>query len=410
MIGGLLKTTSRMTIAAAATFLVGGLTLTPATAADLGGDCCADLEERVAELEASTARHANKKVSLTIYGWVNQAMLFWDDGVDHDFYVVDNDHAGSRFGLKGEGKLREGVSVGYKLEIGTTNDALSGVDNRSPLAFDNGDDAGSNVFVRQENVWISSAHLGKLTLGQQGSPLYDTNGAVDLGGGTTWSAYDYPQGTGYYFDIRDQSGPPGPTFSGVTWYEIINSFGPGRDELIRYDTPDWNGFHLAAAVGEDDVWSLGAWYNGSFSGTDVAFGVANRHVSGDDAAERDDFSVAASVYNGSSGIFFVAEYDLRNRDVGVDGSNIYLKGGWRKNVNGMGETALYGEWSRTQDATIADVEGTMWGLGVTQDLDAVGATMYLHYRNLSVTEGENIICFGGCEDFSSVLAGMVVTF
>ena len=34
----------------------------PAKAADLGGDCCADLEERVAELEATTARKGNKKV------------------------------------------------------------------------------------------------------------------------------------------------------------------------------------------------------------------------------------------------------------------------------------------------------------------------------------------------------------
>ena len=46
-----------------------------AVAADLGGDCCADLEERVAELEATTARKGNRKVSLTISGWVNQALL-----------------------------------------------------------------------------------------------------------------------------------------------------------------------------------------------------------------------------------------------------------------------------------------------------------------------------------------------
>src|SRR5215831_8130585 len=32
-----------------------------AKAADLGGDCCADLEERVAELEATTARKATAR-------------------------------------------------------------------------------------------------------------------------------------------------------------------------------------------------------------------------------------------------------------------------------------------------------------------------------------------------------------
>ncbi|MBN9281890.1 MAG: porin, partial [Hyphomicrobium denitrificans] len=37
-------------------------------AADLGGDCCADLEQRIAELEATTATKGNRKVSLTISG------------------------------------------------------------------------------------------------------------------------------------------------------------------------------------------------------------------------------------------------------------------------------------------------------------------------------------------------------
>ena len=41
-------------------------------AADLGGNCCADLEERIAELEATTARKGNRKMSLTITGQVNR--------------------------------------------------------------------------------------------------------------------------------------------------------------------------------------------------------------------------------------------------------------------------------------------------------------------------------------------------
>src|SRR6185295_4598321 len=40
----------------------------PAQAADLGGDCCSDLDERIAELESSTARKGNRKVSLTVSG------------------------------------------------------------------------------------------------------------------------------------------------------------------------------------------------------------------------------------------------------------------------------------------------------------------------------------------------------
>jgi hypothetical protein len=47
----------------------------PAQAADLGGDCCADLEERIADLEATTARKGNGKVKLTVYGKVNEGVI-----------------------------------------------------------------------------------------------------------------------------------------------------------------------------------------------------------------------------------------------------------------------------------------------------------------------------------------------
>ena len=89
-IGALMKTTSRFAVAAAAGLFVGGIALTPAQAADLGGDCCADLEERVAELEATTVSKGNRKVSLKISGQVTKALLIWDDGDESDAYVVDN--------------------------------------------------------------------------------------------------------------------------------------------------------------------------------------------------------------------------------------------------------------------------------------------------------------------------------
>ena len=55
MYGGLKKSASRLALVAAA-----GVLSTGAYAADLGGDCCADLEERVAELEATTVRKGNR--------------------------------------------------------------------------------------------------------------------------------------------------------------------------------------------------------------------------------------------------------------------------------------------------------------------------------------------------------------
>ena len=61
---------------------MGAFSHLPVEAADLGGDCCADLEERVAELEATTVRKGNKKVKVELYGRVNRVINFWNDGAE----------------------------------------------------------------------------------------------------------------------------------------------------------------------------------------------------------------------------------------------------------------------------------------------------------------------------------------
>src|SRR4026208_1491283 len=122
MFGGLTKTSSRIAIAAALGMTLGGFAMSasPAKAADLGGDCCSDLEERVAELEATTVRKGNKKVSVTLYGQVNRAVLWWDDHVESNTYSVDNNYESSRFGLKGSARIGGDWSGGERLGIEPT--------------------------------------------------------------------------------------------------------------------------------------------------------------------------------------------------------------------------------------------------------------------------------------------------
>ena len=59
-----------------------------AMAADLAGKCCADLEERVAELEDTVARRSARlgKSELKITGAVSKALLYWDDGGCSDVF------------------------------------------------------------------------------------------------------------------------------------------------------------------------------------------------------------------------------------------------------------------------------------------------------------------------------------
>ncbi len=112
----------------AAGLLVGAAT--SASAADLGGNCCADLEERIAELEATTARKGNRKVSLTVSGWVTQQVTFWDDGKESNVYIHDiGSTLGSHVKFTGGATISPGWSAGYVLHLEAVNaDGLAGTD------------------------------------------------------------------------------------------------------------------------------------------------------------------------------------------------------------------------------------------------------------------------------------------
>src|SRR5262245_18929596 len=98
--------------------LKGGLTAGSASAADLGGNCCADLEERIAELEATTVRKGNRKVSLTLSGWVAEQVMWWDDSFEQNTYVGGiGTTISTHFKLTGQATIAPGWTAGYVLHI-----------------------------------------------------------------------------------------------------------------------------------------------------------------------------------------------------------------------------------------------------------------------------------------------------
>lgn len=174
---------SRLLVAAGVTLFVGAYPHAPAKAADLGGDCCSDLEERIAELEATTVRKGNKKVSVTLYGKLNKAVVFWDDGAEKNTYVVDNNYKSSRFGLKGSAKIGGKWSAGYRLEA----ENLSGSSNLvNQLDDDDGTRSGGVLgnksrllLLRHSYAYIDNKDWGQVRMGLTPTPIYnitkDTN-------------------------------------------------------------------------------------------------------------------------------------------------------------------------------------------------------------------------------------------
>ena len=80
----------------------------------------------MAELEATTVRKGNKKVSVTLSGWVVKSFNWWDDGDLTSAFVGDKGYdLGSRFAITGSATIAPGWSAGFNLTMLATSDLFA---------------------------------------------------------------------------------------------------------------------------------------------------------------------------------------------------------------------------------------------------------------------------------------------
>jgi predicted porin len=115
-------------------------------------------------------------VSVTVYGQVNRAVLWWEDHVESNTYSVDNNYESSRFGLKGSAKITGDWSGGFRVEAETTNANSARL---NQFNDDNANDPLGPLNVRWSQIYINNKQYGEVRLGLTGTPIYnitkDTN-------------------------------------------------------------------------------------------------------------------------------------------------------------------------------------------------------------------------------------------
>jgi hypothetical protein len=280
--------------------LVGGLSVGSASAADLGGNCCADLEERIAELEATTARKGNRKVSLTVSGWVAEQVMYWDDGFEHNTYVTGlGTTLATNVKFTGQATIMPGYYAGYVLHIeadGSDGLTISQVNQTGPGLYSTLTYAGGaglfgggqwyEVHTLQSFWFLKSDHLGKVSIGLQSQASDNAAILVDGSGSlvpANWVAFD-----SRLFWLRV---PGAPTLGGVTNNSGLTwgANGPGNcrgmggawgdcngltQNAVRYDSPTWSGFSVSASWGQDDFWDVAGRYAGEWNGIKVSAAAA----------------------------------------------------------------------------------------------------------------------------------------
>ena len=400
-----------------ATILVtGGLMLgasVSAQAADLGGDCCADLEERIAELEATTARKGNRKVSLTISGYVDKAVMFWDDSFESNAYVVDNDFAQTRFWFTGKATIADGWTAGYRIEIGLDNassDSVSQFQHTGAAlgAFAGTGGAPSFLEIRQSHWFIESKDYGKVSVGLLSGAQDDMYKWGNVGKAYSDAELHY---NGRFF--LKQGGTT--NYTDLIWDNVANNLDNQRVNAVRYDTPEFHGFVATASWGEDDIWDVGIRFDKKFLDerihikAGVAYTDDNQPTSAAVNNPRDepnDLVASAGISDKETGLYFYGAYGHRDFDeqpVGFTDEASYYYGqvGINRKLIELGNTNFHVDYGRYDDwgagsgftanvaasvlaggvnpgnnTTITSSEVTRWGFGVTQNIKAAEMDVY----------------------------------
>ena len=479
-----MKTTSLFALAATAGIALGSA---QAMAADLGGNCCADLEERIAELEATTARKGNRKVSLTVYGSVDRIITYLDDGrIRKTYFGLDNTNASSRFGFQGEAKIsshwKAGFEILIEIEAGGTSSKTSQLDEDGKLGAQFGGNTGASF--NQQNVdayfgdarraafWVENDRVGRFTLGRwEGAGV---QAAPDLAGIQVVASASFILINGATFFRSKNTG----NLTGIAINSVGDpaAFSSQRTELLRWDSPTIAGFIASASIGESgDYWGSMLRYANEFNGVRLAaaFGYEQSRDRATTACNAGTGSLPVTAINPPCGTaaagtiaigtlgFNGFDGDIKGRpnvtaygggvsalhvptglfaqahwnrtsfrgdpngywgyavlqdiaDTKNDLTHWLVQGGLSRNHFGIGVTSLYGEYGKVTGAGAESGTGrrfgapalsvansfdnvvgvnntnlTIWGLGVTQNIDAAAMQIYLGYRNYGASVTQN---------------------
>ena len=444
------RSASSLAILAAAAGLALAAASLPARAADLGGDCCNDLEERVATLESTTVRKGNKKVSLTISGRVHANIMNWQDSsadtdpdyvFDHtsDTYFGNSANNESRVVFDGDSKVSSDLTAGFEMTL-----KLKPAGANSQTTHQSGNSLVPDVTY----VFLRSERLGELRLGSMFSASDDAYyvdfGAPGVVGGVAGQRFVGD------FNLRSSTIPG--LLTDVTYAHVLYELSDSLENRLMYISPTVGGFTLKADIGGDDTASVGLGYSVTHGAWNLSLGAGYQVSSRADGHSVDggqavqlasttttplatetsrDLALSGSIYESGSGLFLTGQYSVAYADVPgrQDATNSYLRAGWTKDVSGMGATTIDVQYERTDNLLQNDTSAHLWGIGIDQSIDAVASNIYLHYQHNSFDTTGVVInadnkdpavssvpnqCGGNCEvdaqSIDSVTAGMIVRF
>jgi hypothetical protein len=316
---------------------------------------------------------------LTLSGWINEGMTYWDDGDDSNFNQLSDNGTtlGSRITFAGTYKPPEtNLDAGFEVIV----EPLSGVENYSgggvvtPLLFANQDNIdtfnGGDIGLLASNAHIGGP-WGKITVGLQSMPT-DNIAVLADPSGTIWSGIS-PVFRGNGFFIRGLNLPPDPDQPDQpqtrTWGNFLQclatpGLGIGLDcngvyrNGLRYDLPAFGDLSAAVGYSNDNIYDVALKYDTNFGNFKTMLHGGYAHNSnGGSNVEGDKsqiFEVQGGTLHSGTGLFGVLTYQYEKADNAESGTGdstdaYYVKAGIQRPWFKFGKTTLYGDFGWYKD-------------------------------------------------------------
>jgi len=307
------------------------------------------------------------RMKLSINGWVNRAVNIVDDGKNTEAYFVDIDDAESRVNLVGTAKVNDDLTLGTRIELAIAP-------NKSGNVNQNNQETGNIFEQRWTEASLLSKRFGKLSLGKGNVGAFGT-ASIDLSrtGVISYSAIADTAGGMLFRQKSDDS---------LTNIRIGDAFynydGLLRKNRLRYDTPVFHGFHLAASAFSEQRYDAGLFWGGQGYGFKAAAGAGITDVNEND--EGLQYGGSFSILHDDTGLNFTLSSGKRERDNQNDPYNFYGKVGWLTNPFSLGWTALAVDYTRTMNLPTNTDDSYSIGLAAVQAFEKYGTEVYGLYR------------------------------
>lgn len=312
-----------------------------------------------------------------IYGQFSPTYQSVDDGVQTYDNVLDNSHSNTRVGLWVAQPFSTGeFKFNFETALGWTNTAnVSQTSQSTGVNWDRTD-------IRKVDFSFEGDTWGTIYVGQ-GSMATDgvADKSLNNNAMTTYNGIGDFAGN---YQFRTTAG----ALSGVTAGSVNPSLDGGRRGRIRYDSPNFNGFTIALAAGEeilasnndDKYYDIALKYQRKFDTVEVAGGIGFSRRDRNGVDQDDTFgSLAARFDNGLN--FAVSAGSRKN-----DGDYTYVLAGYEADFWQVGKTSFAIDFYNGNDFGLAGRKSKTMGVGINQNIDSINTQVYLGYRNHELTD------------------------